>query len=424
MNHSISTRGRFLIVAFVLMVTAGVYLNSLGHDFVWDDHRHISNNPQINNSAIWIESFTDFTRAGNFEQQVLTYRPGMLLSFALDFMIWGLNPLGFHLTNILLHTATTFLVIQLLLIITGSFRISLLAGAIFGVHPIHIEAVSWISGRTDILSCLFAVSSILFSLKSLSLSGRWKWLNRVGAWGCFVLALLVKETVIILPMLTLIALWTVWKTRRRTIVFFHFFPMVGIGIVFLAFRSPSLVQHYSYTLQEIVPLVTFIYGEYIRLLIFPFPLKALYSLPTPSFAEPLVMRSIVMLLIGSGLGIYSFKRNPVLWMGLSWIFISLLPTIALILYESISIMIGIALVAYSVFLFLIADQEPVRLPWAIAALFINIIIALASVAILILYRQSLTFHSTWALLITATVTGILLLPTFYGIPRVDSTSTT
>ena len=130
MNYSISTRNRFLIIGFVLLVTSVVYLNTLGYDFVWDDHRHISANSNLNKPSILIESFTDFTRTANFEQQVLTYRPGMLLSFALDFFIWGLNPLGFHLTNILLHTATTFLVIQLLLIITGSFRIALLAGVV------------------------------------------------------------------------------------------------------------------------------------------------------------------------------------------------------------------------------------------------------------------------------------------------------
>ena len=91
---------------------------------------------------------------------------------------------------------------------------------------------------------------------------------------------------------------------------------------------------------------------------------------------------------------------------------------------AISIMMGIALVAYSVFLFVIADQEPVRFPWAITAIFINITLALASVAILILYRQSLTFHSTWALMITAIVTGILALPEIYGISQVDSPDTT
>ena len=77
-------------------------------------------------------------------------------------------------------------------------------------------------------------------------------------------------------------------------------------------------------------------------------------------------------------------------------------------------MMGIALVAYSVFLFVIADLEPVRLPWAIAAIFFNIVIALASVAILILYPQSLTYYSTWALLITAIVMTLLVPPGVYG----------
>jgi tetratricopeptide (TPR) repeat protein len=331
MGASFGGQGRRWLVALVILMTMAVYLDTLRYDFVWDDHRNILSSPVLSGSSPLLKSFSDFTHTTNF-----TYRPLMSVSFALDLSIWGKNPMGFHLTNVLLHATVTFLVFLLLLKISGSFRSALLAGAIFGVHPVHTEAVSWISGRSDILSTLFAIVSVLFSLKTHSSRGAPEWAWRFAAWAGFGLAILVKETAIVLPVLSLVWMWAVRKDRRRRILLFDFLPVLAIGILFLAFRSSFLLQHGSFQPVRTASMLTFVFGEYIRLLVFPSPLKALYTLPPATFADPLVLRSLAILLLWIGLGVYFIKRNPLIWMGVAWVVVSLQPTIALVVYKSVS----------------------------------------------------------------------------------------
>lgn len=126
------------------------------------------------------------------------YRPLAVLTFAVDYQIWGMNPFGYHLVNLLWHLLCTYLTWRLARRLSGNSRLAFAAATLFALNPIHTEAVAWISGRFDLTVCAFALGSVLAYVN---------WRDRENAshwWGvlsilCLVIGLGCKETALILP---------------------------------------------------------------------------------------------------------------------------------------------------------------------------------------------------------------------------------
>lgn len=173
---------RFQLAVGIALLTVAVYLPSLRNNFVnWDDDLYVYGNLNIRslNLAFFRWAFSDY-HAGN-------WYPLTLISHAIDYALWGLNPLGHHLSNIVLHAANTFIVVLLLMKLldmsnclnftsTGVAVESIharnrnnlagliaagVAGLLFGLHPLHVEPVAWVSGRKDLLCGLFFLLSIM-----------------------------------------------------------------------------------------------------------------------------------------------------------------------------------------------------------------------------------------------------------------------
>jgi hypothetical protein len=131
----------------LVVVVFACYANSLGNGFVFDDDFLVP----------------AYGRAHGFFQLVHTlinsYRPVRSATYAIDFMIWGDRPFGFHLTNVLIHAANTVLAFLLIRRFAASTRTAFLAALMFAVHPIQTDAVSYVSGRRDILFALFYLAA-------------------------------------------------------------------------------------------------------------------------------------------------------------------------------------------------------------------------------------------------------------------------
>ncbi len=131
-----------LIIMFGLVVVVFLcFANSFGNDFVFDD--------------IYLVVQNKFIRNFNLSLILNTYRPLRDLSYALDLKIWGEGPFGFHLTNILIHSANVLLVFTLIRRLSDDVVSASLAALIFAVHPMQTDAVTYISGRRDLLFSLF-----------------------------------------------------------------------------------------------------------------------------------------------------------------------------------------------------------------------------------------------------------------------------
>ena len=150
-----------LIVALVTIVFA-VYGNSLPGEFLYDDESQIVENTRLHKSNI----ANLFKYSLLFDKKnVGFYRPIQSLTIKSDYFLWGLDPKGFHLTNILLHAFVSLLIFALCLKITSFNRfISFWASALYAAHPMHTSAVAYISGRADILAFLFLLIMMILWL--------------------------------------------------------------------------------------------------------------------------------------------------------------------------------------------------------------------------------------------------------------------
>lgn len=214
-------RWRALACAALLAAAAALaYRPALTGDFIWDDDALVTNNALVKSSdglyRMW------------FTTEPIDYWPVTNSSFWFGWRLWGLHASGYHIVNLLLHVANALLLWAILrrLVIPGA----LLAAFLFLLHPVNVESVAWIAQRKNTLSLLFFLLSILgyvnYELRPVvagsgRLRSRWYWFSLVA----FLLAMLSKGSVAILPGVLLLLIW--WQrgsiTRRdvlRTVPFF------------------------------------------------------------------------------------------------------------------------------------------------------------------------------------------------------------
>ncbi len=209
------------IVCIISLLAATVYSNSLFGDFVWDDRSLIPGDYMIKSFTHLGALFTnDFFFRGENDLVYGYYRPVVSVSYLLDFALWKTNAFGFHLTNVVLHVISSLLVVILLLELGFDWIVTLVSGVLFAVHPIHTENVAWISGRTDIVAFVFAMSSLLIHIRNARLDR--KSTRRIAGAAfsllLFTLSLLAKEmSVVLVPWIALVHLLLRGSGLRRAL---------------------------------------------------------------------------------------------------------------------------------------------------------------------------------------------------------------
>ncbi|MDA8434107.1 MAG: tetratricopeptide repeat protein [Nitrospiraceae bacterium] len=217
-------RSRYIVALLAACAVCGVYLRALGNGFVaWDDNRYVYENLHLR-SLDW--SFLKWTflgfHAGN-------WHPLTWISHAADYAVWGLDPMGHHLSGVVIHAVNTFLVVLLAARLiearstcaAGEGRpffpdgrsalfASGVAGLLFGLHPLHVESVAWVSERKDLLCALFYLLSLMayvsFGLGGDNKSGR-SYKAYFLSLFLFVLALMSKPMAVSLPVVLLVLDW-------------------------------------------------------------------------------------------------------------------------------------------------------------------------------------------------------------------------
>lgn len=205
----------------IIVLTLVAYATALGGGYIWDDREYLTANPLLFDleglRRIW------------FAAETPQYYPIVFSTFWLERKIWGLDPSGYHLVNVLLHIANSILLWRLLryLGIPGAW----LAGAIFAVHPVHVESVAWITERKNVLSGLFYLVTLRGYLEFESGPEKGLWKNRLRYLFLlllFVCALLSKSVTATLPAAILIVLW--YQNRRLDLrAITRLIPFFAIG---------------------------------------------------------------------------------------------------------------------------------------------------------------------------------------------------
>src|SRR5213594_3082039 len=210
-------RGFWLVPVLIALVTFTAFLPTLQNQFVnFDDNDNFLDNPHYRGLAWTHLRWMWTTHLGH-------YIPLTWMTLGLDYLLWGMNPVGYHLTSLLLHAANAvvfFFVVRRILtraLPSPSERgpaLAMSAGfaaLVFAIHPLRVESVAWVTERRDVLSGLFYLLAILVYLRACEQGARgrgWYWLS-VAVFGC---ALLSKSMVVNLPVVLLIL--DVYPLRR------------------------------------------------------------------------------------------------------------------------------------------------------------------------------------------------------------------
>ncbi len=260
----------------VLAITFILFLPALQNGFTnWDDVLYVTNNPLLK------ELNGEGLKAIFSTPVVSNYHPLTILSLAINYQFAELNPMTYHLTSVILHVINTGLVFWFIWVLSSGNRwVSAFVALLFGIHPMHLESVAWISERKDLLYTLFYVAAMIAYVQYVRFK-QTSHLVLVTVLGA--LSLLCKPAAIVLP-LSLLAIdyylrreWS-WKWVLEKIPMFILSGIMAYAT--LAIQAKKAVA--SVELYSIVERICFAgFGSiwYLLKAIVPYPLSALHPFP-------------------------------------------------------------------------------------------------------------------------------------------------
>jgi tetratricopeptide (TPR) repeat protein len=332
------------IPLLVAGVTFLVYSASLYFGFVYDDRVQILNNPWLASWQYVSRFFSESTGAFTGNPGGAYWRPLFLLWMLVNRTVFGLQPWGWHLTTVVLHSLAAVLVYLLAMRILRDRFLAAFAALLFGVYPATIESAAWIAGATDPLLAIFLLSAFLVYLKAWDQQSRH---IRAVSLVLYVLALMVKETAVVLPLLVLGHAWLyrdeipedlVGPNRSRVgSILRSFLPYAAFTGIYLVERSlilsagqpPAEATGTKAMILTWPKLVWF----YLRLLFVPNAISPHYNLKAQmEFGTVGVLLPALALLALFGAIVWSLRKvapetRRQLGFALVWIFVPILPVL-------------------------------------------------------------------------------------------------
>ncbi|MFC1657929.1 tetratricopeptide repeat protein [Candidatus Omnitrophota bacterium] len=312
----------FACVILIIILGFAVYGNSLNGKFVWDDDHLIRDNLYIKSWAHINKIFTKDIGAAT-AVQYNSYRPLQMFTCLIDYSLWKLDVRGYHLSNTLFHIFATLALFWFVTILFDSLPLALFTSLFFLIHPVHTEAVAYISGRSDPLALLFMLLCLIFYIKGLRERRAGFYLVALLS---YVLALLSRENSLVLPALLLLYHYSFKKKIR----IWQFLPILSAGLIYIGLRVTvfkSIMPDISIcnSVFERIPGFFVAITNYIRLLFLPLNLHMEYGHRSFSFTDPGAVLGVIILLL---LVSYAFKKrntDQLVSFSILWFFITLLP---------------------------------------------------------------------------------------------------
>ena len=335
-------RCRVLMCMVLIIVTFAVYVRAGNHQFLdYDDNEYVTSNPHVasgitGNNVLW--AFTS-VYASN-------WHPITWLSHMADVQFYGMNPRGHHLTNVVIHTATSLLLLLFLLRVTGSLWKGSFVAFLFALHPLHVESVAWVAERKDVLSALFWFLTLLFYSEYVAkLKPSLYFLSLFS----FVLGLMSKPMLVTLPIVMLLMdFWPLERYRRNereqglnhhlargTSLIKEKIPFFACSLLSAAITAYAQNSTGAMKSFDEMPLglrienALIAYVKYIGKTLWPHDMAVLYPISL-SFPHWQVIGSLCVLLAVSAVTIWTRRRHPYLAVGWFWFLVTLVPVIGLI----------------------------------------------------------------------------------------------
>jgi tetratricopeptide (TPR) repeat protein len=345
----------------IVFLGMALYASTLGSDFIYNDYEMVADNTFVTS---W-KNLDVFFDGGYFTgSREATYRPVVTLSFFVDYALWGHNPAGYHLTNLVFHMANGILLYWLVILFMGSrevpdkasgkprspigITLPLLAALLFVSHPIVTEGVNSIGSRHEALSLFFYLSSVCIYLKANSFDNAKAWLfYTVSAFAALLSMLSLELGVTILAIIVLMDLFPfdgradgmkkkMEKFIRRVPVYALYAGMTGF---YLYLRFVKIVHPVS-SLNDFFDAKNFLGGtyltnfatsmtilkDYIFLMFFPVRLSLEYIVhPVNGLLDPNALFSLALVAVVALIAVLSREKRPLIFFGWAWFFITVLP---------------------------------------------------------------------------------------------------
>ena len=311
-----------LSVAAIAILGFAVYFNTLGSGFIWDDQYLVKDNALIKSAGAAPKIFKSQLGEGAGKTSGF-YRPLQVFTYFLNYRLHGLDVRGYHFTNIFFHVLTALLVLWLADILFKDRLVAFIAAMLFVVHPVHIEAVSYISGRADPLAAIFLILSFILYTKYVN--------EKNTTAGVFMLltytaALLSRESSLILPVLLLLYHYSFRKELKLA----RLLPALLVTLVYIVIRLGILkIIPEPSPYQPALPLrITGFFValiNYAKLIFLPLGLHMEYGVKTNGFADPAAFCGMVLLFALLSFAFIKRRKNTLAFFSISWFFITILP---------------------------------------------------------------------------------------------------
>lgn len=325
-----------LSLLLISIATFVLYLRTLTFDFVsYDDGVYVTENPVVRAGLTWEGVKYAFTTG-----ETGTWQPLALLSHMLDATLFGARPAGHHATSALLHALNTFLLGLALLRMTGAYGPSLFVAGVFGLHPLHVESVAWISERKDVLSTFFFMAA-------LCVYAHWAQTLRKSSLALatllMALGLLAKPMIVTLPFVLL--LLDYWPLRRvhheRRLRCVALLAAEKLPMFVLAGAASAItlaVQRAAYATSSLAALplshrvenAVAAYVRYLGKLFWPSELLMYYPHPRGGLSTLAVGAAVIFLVVVTGMAWGCRRRAPYWIVGWLWYVGTLVPVIGIV----------------------------------------------------------------------------------------------
>jgi tetratricopeptide (TPR) repeat protein len=345
-NTFIQIARQFVPIVLLVAVCVIVYFNCLFNDFVFDDRGTIVENKYITDIIANLPSFFNSSYFIIAELEA-SYRPVATFSYHLLYALFELDPLGYHLSSLILHILNVILIYALMNLLQENKMSSLVAGLIFACHPVLTEAVNGISFNEDLLATFFFLLSFILYLK-LKPGERSKTGLFILSLVSYLLGLLSKEMAITLPVIILLYdifirqtagvegfIHQIIQTFKQRIFLYLGYAAVSILYLFLNFVIITKAAEGHHTtpdsIGERILYLPYHLFNFIRLAVLPINLSADYGYSYPKhFFEVYNLISVIAVggLVIISLVVYKKQRN--VFFGIWWFLLALFPVYNLI----------------------------------------------------------------------------------------------
>lgn len=318
------------VLAILLCGALTLYANTLSHEFVFDD---------LDTVLPFQESLRGASLLELLSGQENLYRPVRYLSFAVDYLISGEAPWGYHLMNAVFHGLTAFVVFLVLRKLSASSLIALAGALLFLVHPVHTDSVAYVSGRRDILTTLFYLLALLADRRHAE-SGRWGW--ALAAFAAFLLAVGAKEMAATFPIMAIMMdrYFGTYRAAARLPVYLAYAAVTAYGVWVAVSGGYTEAAFHGGSLWSNFLTVAVLWVHYLGLLLFPATLLADYSFEafpiSHSLWEPRALGALAVLVCVAVGAWVARRRAPLVTLGIVWFFVTLMPVSHLFPFQEIA----------------------------------------------------------------------------------------